>query len=58
MQTEQVATTTFTFGAGLDAGPLKADLGFEVGNRKYRFEDLFDDADFGGTTRLVQHLAD
>jgi long-subunit fatty acid transport protein len=57
-QNEQVATTAFTFGGGLDLGPLRADLGFEFSNRDYRFDDLFDDAMFGGNTRTRKDLVD
>ncbi|NNE44421.1 MAG: hypothetical protein HKN12_09440 [Gemmatimonadetes bacterium] len=57
-QNNEVATTSFTFGGGLDVGPLRADLGFEIGNRDYRFQDLFDDSMFGGTTRTSTDLVD
>ncbi|HMB68001.1 MAG TPA: outer membrane protein transport protein, partial [bacterium] len=57
-QNEQVARTAFTFGGGLDLGPLRADLGFEFSNRDYRFDDLFDDAMFGGNTRTRKDLVD
>jgi hypothetical protein len=57
-QDEEVATTAFTFGGGLDLGPLRADLGFEFSNRNYRFDDLFDDAMFGGNTRTRKDLVD
>jgi len=53
---DEVATTAFTFGAGFRVGPLRADLAFEVSNREYRYEDLFDDAVFGGTTRRQKDL--
>ena len=48
---QDVATTAFTFGAGLRVGAPRADLAFEGGSRKYRFAALFDDAAFGGTSR-------
>jgi hypothetical protein len=53
-----VARTAFTAGAGLDVGPLRLDLGFEAANRDYRFDDLFDDAMFGGTTRVRKDRVD
>jgi hypothetical protein len=55
---EEVATTAFTFGGGLDVGPLRADLAFEVANRRYRFEDLFDDAMFGGASRVPKDIVE
>lgn len=55
---DEVATTAFTFGAGFRVGPLRADLAFEVANREYRYEDLFDDAVFGGTTRRQKDLVE
>ncbi|MFN8176970.1 MAG: outer membrane protein transport protein [bacterium] len=55
---EEVATTAFTFGGGLDVGPLRADLAFEVANRRYRYPDLFDDARFGGNTRLQKDFVE
>jgi hypothetical protein len=55
---EEVATTAFTFGGGLDVGPLRADLAFEVVNRNYRFPDLFDDATFGGDTHVTTDLVE
>jgi hypothetical protein len=51
---DEVATTAFTFGSGFDYGPLRAELAFEISNRQYRYEDLFDDAVFGGTTRTQE----
>lgn len=54
----EVATTTFTFGGGLDVGALHADLGFEVASRDYRYPDLFDDALFGGTTHARKDRVD
>jgi hypothetical protein len=57
-QDEEVAATAFTVGGGLDLGPLRADLGFEFANRDYRFDDLFDDAMFGGNTRTRKDLVD
>ncbi|MBZ0270311.1 hypothetical protein K8I85_19335, partial [bacterium] len=55
---EDVATTAFTFGAGFRVGALRADLAFEVASREYRYEDLFDDAVFGGTTRVRKDLVE
>lgn len=55
---DEIATTAFTFGGGVDLGPLRADLGFEFANRDYRFDDLFDDAMFGGNTRTRKDLVD
>jgi hypothetical protein len=57
-QDKQVVTTSFTFGGGLLFGPLRADAGVEVANRKYRHDDLFDDAFFGGTSRVTQDLVE
>ena len=48
----EIASTAFTFGSGIDAGPLRADVGFEIGSRQYRFEDLFADSMFGGRDRV------
>jgi hypothetical protein len=55
---EEVATTAFTFGGGLDVGPLRADLAFEVANRRYRFPDLFDDARFGGDSHVQKDFVE
>jgi hypothetical protein len=55
---EQVTTTAFTFGAGIDVGPLVADLAFEIANRDYRAEDVFDDAAFGGTSHPTTDLVE
>ena len=55
---QDVATSAFTFGAGFRVGPLRADLAFEVASRQYRFQDLFDDAVFGGTTRQQKDLVE
>ncbi len=55
---DEVATTAFTFGGGVDAGRVRADLSFEVANRRYRHEDLFDDAVFGGETRVRTDLVE
>ncbi len=49
---EEIAGTSFTFGGGLPVGPLSLDLAFEVKNRAYRFEDLFEDSMFGGLDRV------
>jgi hypothetical protein len=57
-QDDEVATTTFTLGGGLDIGPVRADLGFEAATRDYRFDDLFDDAMFGGTSRSAKDLVE
>jgi hypothetical protein len=54
----EVATTAFTFGGGLDVGPLRADLAFEVANRNYRHADLFSDAAFGGDVRVSSDLVE
>ena len=37
---------------------MRADLGFEFANRDYRFDDLFDDAMFGGNTRTQKDIVD
>lgn len=50
---EGVASTGFTFGGGLPAGPLSVDFAFELRNRNYRFDDLFPDSQFGGIDRRV-----
>lgn len=55
---DQVVNTSFTVGGGVPIGPLRADGAVEVMNRKYRFPDLFDDADFGGTTRNRDDLVE
>lgn len=55
---DEVATTAFTFGGGLDVGRVHADLSFEVANRTYRYRDLFDDAVFGGDTRIQKDLVE
>ena len=55
---EEVATTAFTFGSGLDVGPLRADLAFEIANRHYRFDDLFDDALFGGNSHVTKDFVE
>lgn len=55
---DEVATTAFTFGGGLDVGPLRADLAFEVANRRYRFTDLFDDERFGGNSHVQKDLVE
>ena len=51
---DEIATTAFTLGGGFDAGPLRADVAFEVATRDYRAEDVFDDALFGGTTHVAK----
>jgi hypothetical protein len=55
---DEITTTAFTFGAGIEKGPLRADLAFEVSHREYRFEDLFDDALYGGRTRTGTDLVE
>jgi hypothetical protein len=55
---DEVATTAFTFGGGLDVGPLRADLAFEIANRNYRYPDLFSDATFGGDARVTTDLVE
>ena len=55
---DQVVNTSFTVGGGVPIGPLRADGAIEVMNRKYRFPDLFDDADFGGSTRIQDDLVE
>lgn len=55
---EDVATTAFTFGAGFRVGALRADLAFEVASREYHYADLFDDAVFGGSTRVRKDLVE
>jgi hypothetical protein len=37
---------------------VRADLSFEIANRRYRFGDLFDDALFGGDTRVQKDLVE
>lgn len=49
---DEVTTTAFTFGGGLTIGPLRTDIAFEVANREYRYEDLFQDSLFGGADRI------
>ena len=55
---DEVATTAYTFGSGLDVGPLRADLAFEITNRHYRFDDLFDDALFGGNSHAQKDFVE
>jgi hypothetical protein len=49
---DEVTTTAFTFGGGLTIGPLRTDIAFEVANREYHYEDLFQDSLFGGADRI------
>jgi hypothetical protein len=51
---DEIATTAFTLGGGFGAGPLRADVAFEVATRDYRAEDVFDDALFGGDTHVTK----
>jgi long-subunit fatty acid transport protein len=57
-QNDEIASSAFTFGGGLDLGALHADLAFEVGSREYRFDDLFDDSLFGGNARTQADLVE
>jgi hypothetical protein len=54
----QIATSAFTFGSGLDVGPLRADVAFELASREYRFDDLFADSLFGGRDRVQTDRVD
>ncbi len=55
---DEVAGTSFTFGAGFPVGPLRADLAFELRNRDYRYSDLFEDSLFGGDDRVTTDRVD
>jgi hypothetical protein len=50
-QDEDITRTAFTFGLGFGRGPAKFDLGFELASRDYRYRDVFDDGDLGGSSR-------
>jgi hypothetical protein len=50
-QDEDITRTAFTFGLGFGKGPTTFDLGFELASREYRYQDVFDDGDFGGSSR-------
>lgn len=49
---DEIATTAFTFGGGFHYASVRTDIAFEVANRQYRFDDLFDDSLFGGNSRI------
>ena len=55
---DQIITTSFTIGGGVPIGPLRADGAVEIANRQYRFPDVFDDAEFGGTTHATEDLVE